>query len=118
MRRAYETAEPVAARLKLPITIIAEIAERNWGELEGKPRGMAVRGVTPPGGEPTADFLKRVLSGFARIDAQVPLIVAHSGVFRMLCNTLEIVQTDGPVGNALPLRFVPLPEGGWKVENV
>lgn len=116
LRRARETAQPVAEALKLPVTIIEEIAERNWGELEGQPRHLAVRGMTPPGGEPTENFAKRVLSGFARIDAQVPLIVAHSGVFRVLCVTLDIVRTEGPIHNALPLRFSPV-SGGWKLEE-
>ena len=115
LTRARETAEPVAQALKLPVTIIDEIAERNWGELEGKPRHLAVRGMTPPGGEPTENFIRRVLAGFARIDTPVPLIVAHSGVFRVLCHTLEIVRTEGPVSNALPLRFAPLPGGGWEL---
>src|SRR5687768_2128817 len=33
LRRARETAEPVAEALALPIILIGEIAERNWGEL-------------------------------------------------------------------------------------
>jgi hypothetical protein len=47
----------------------------------------------------------------------VPLIVAHSGVFRVLCRTLDIVETESPVANAMPLRFVPLADGGWKMEQ-
>jgi probable phosphoglycerate mutase len=117
LRRARETAQPVAEALKLPVTVIEEIAERNWGELEGRPRHLAVRGVTPPGGEPTEDFTQRVLCGFARIETDVPLIVAHSGVFRVLCVTLYIVRTEGPIHNALPLRFSPVPGGGWKLEE-
>ena len=49
------------------------------------------------------------------IDAEVPLIVAHSGVFRVLCRTLAIVETEAPVTNALPLRLEPHPDGGWKL---
>jgi len=45
------------------------------------------------------------------------LVVAHSGVFRVLCHALDIVQTEGPVTNALPLHFTPLAEG-WKLEPV
>ena len=116
LKRARETAEPVAQRLKLPVTIVAELAERNWGALEGAPRATRVRGTTPEGAEPGADFHKRVLEGFAKIEGDVPLIVAHSGIFRVLCRTLEIVEAEGPVTNALPLRFEPLAEGGWKMQ--
>jgi probable phosphoglycerate mutase len=118
LRRARDTATTIAEILKLPVVIVPEIAERNWGELEGKPRGTRVIGTTPEGGERVADFMQRVLNGLSRIDGAVPLIVAHSGVFRVLCRTLEIVETEGPVANALPLRFVPLAGGGWKLEDV
>src|SRR5688572_31196699 len=106
LRRARGTAQPIAEALQLPVTILEEIAERNWGDLEGMPRHTHLRGVKPPGGESTERFLQRVISGLARIDAEVPLIVAHSGVFRVLCRTLDIVETEGPVANALPLKFV------------
>ena len=116
LRRARETAQPIAEALGLPVTILEEIAERNWGDLEGMPRHTQVIGVKPPGAETPERFMQRVLSGFARIDSELPLIVAHSGVFRVLCRTLNIVETEGPVANALPLHFVPLAEGGWKLE--
>lgn len=118
LRRARDTATPIAEILRLPVLIVPEIAERNWGELEGKPRGTRMKGKTPEGGERVEDFMQRVLTGLTRIDGAVPLLVAHSGVFRVLCRTLEIVETEGPVSNALPLRFVPLADGGWKLEDV
>ena len=116
LRRARETAQPIAEALGLPVTILEEIAERNWGALEGMPRGSHVRGIKPPGAESPEAFMRRVLSGFARIDAAMPLIVAHSGVFRVLCRTLNIVEAEGPVANCLPLRFEPV-TNGWKVED-
>jgi broad specificity phosphatase PhoE len=118
LKRARETAEPIAELLKLPLNILDEIAERNWGELEGQPRNAIVRGVTPAGGEETSDFIQRVLSGFGHIADEVPLVVAHSGVFRVLCHTLNIVQAEGPVANCLPLRFVPVGSDGWKIEEL
>jgi hypothetical protein len=33
----------------------------------------------------------------------------------VLCRTLEIVEAEAPVTNALPLRFEPRREGGWKL---
>lgn len=115
LKRARDTAEPIGQRLKLPVTLIPELAERAWGVLEGKPRAARVRGVTPEGAESAQVFQARVLAGLAQIHAEVPLVVAHSGVFRVLCRMLEIVETEGPVTNALPLRLEPLAAGGWKV---
>ena len=71
----------------------------------------------PTGAETTEEFTQRVLCGFAYMDADVPLVVAHSGVFRVLCRTLAIVEAEAPVANAIPLRFVPLSNGDWKVEE-
>jgi hypothetical protein len=62
--------------------------------------------------------MQRVLTGLTRVDSEGPAHRRAFGVFRVLCRTLEIVETEGPVSNALPLRFVPLAEGGWKLEDV
>jgi broad specificity phosphatase PhoE len=114
--RARETAEAVAQALRLPVTIIPEIAERSQGELEGKPSDTRLLGTLPQGYESFEDFTRRVLRGLSQIDTRLPLLVAHLGVFRVLCHTLEIVHTEGSIANALPLRFVPLAAGGWKLE--
>lgn len=112
MRRARDTAAPVAERLGLPVVILPEIAERCWGALEGQPRASRMPGVTPAGAETLEAFTARVLAGLARIDTSVPLVVGHSGVFRVLCRTLSIPERDAPVTNALPLKCVPS-SGTW-----
>jgi probable phosphoglycerate mutase len=116
LRRARDTAAPIAARLKLPVTVIPELDERNWGALEGEPRASRVRGIEPEGSEPVQGFERRVLAGLARIDSPVPLIVSHSGVYRVLCRTLALVETEGPVENCRALRIAPLAAGGWQAE--
>ena len=118
LKRALDTATPIAAALHLPVTVIDELAERNWGVLEGQPRALRTRGVTPEGAETPQAFVDRVLKGLARVSGDAPLIVAHSGTFRVLCRTLEIVEAEAPVTNALPLYFVPLTQGGWRIEPV
>jgi len=108
LRRARETAGCVADALGLPFSIVPELAERHWGELEGRPRGLRVREATPPGGEGLQVFAERTLRGLMQISAApTPLIVAHSGTFRVLCRLLHIAQGDAPVGNSLPLRLMP-----------
>ena len=72
--------------------------------------------MTPAGAESTAAFTERIFSALAQIDGEVPLIVGHSGVFRVLCPTPSTsCKTEAPVTNALPLRFTLLAEG-WKLE--
>jgi probable phosphoglycerate mutase len=115
LRRTRDTAAPIAGILKVPVIVVAELAERKWGVLEGRPRGTRMPGVTPEGAESAEEFTQRVLAGLAKIDTRVPLIVGHSGVFRVLCRALGIVETEAPVTNALPLRLEPHPGGGWKL---
>lgn len=120
LRRARETAECVARVLHLPVTLVPGIAERNFGEWEGKPRSLLVRHETPPGGESHAQFTARVLAGFASIPGgERPLVIAHSGVFRVLCRALGIAAPAAPIDNALPLRLAPPPAPGtpWSLER-
>lgn len=118
LKRARKTAGPIAARFHLPLIILDDLAERRWGALEGRPRSSRVRGVTPARAETPDAFTSRVLEALGCITQTVPLIVAHSGVFRVLCAALDILDVEMPVLNGIPQRFVPLAEGGWQVEQL
>jgi probable phosphoglycerate mutase len=120
LQRSRETAQIVARELALPITAIPELNERNWGELERKPRATRVPGITPPSAEPPQEFMTRVLRGLALIDTALPLIVAHSGVYRVLCRTLRLPEPEEPIGNCTPLRFLPPAPGFsvWHIETI
>lgn len=108
LRRSHDTAEYIAGALALPVNVIPELGERNWGELEGAPRKMRVRGVTPRGAETPEEFVGRVQQGLAKINAQgVPLVVAHSGVFRAVCRMLDLAELEVSVANCRPVRFLP-----------
>jgi 2,3-bisphosphoglycerate-dependent phosphoglycerate mutase len=108
LKRTRDTAECVAAEIGLPVTVIAELSERNWGELEGKPRHLRVWETRPPGGESLEEFAQRTLAGLARIPgSRLPLVVAHSGTFRVLCRALGMPVAEAPVENAYPVRFEP-----------
>ena len=118
LKRALETARCVAEALDLPIVIIPQLAERNWGALEGRPRELRVREAAPPGGEALEEFTRRTLAGLAAIPAGgLPLVVAHSGTFRVLCAHLGI-EARAQVENCCPLRFVPphMAAAPWAVE--
>ena len=118
-RRARDTATIIAGGLALPHTVVPGLAERNWGELEGKPRALRVRGVTPPGAESAEQHISRTRAALAGINARgTPLIVAHSGTFRVLCHLLALNAPVDPIVNCRPARFLP-PEGAsasWMIE--
>jgi probable phosphoglycerate mutase len=116
--RARTTAAHVAEVLHLPVQIVPQIAERSWGELEGTPRALRVPGITPPGGESTEEFHARTLAGLRAIHpSRLPLVVAHSGTFRVLCARLGIAERSTSVENCAPLLFQPQ-AGGWRVVPV
>lgn len=120
LKRARDTAAIVARELALPVIAIAELNERNWGELEGKPRASRIPGTTPPDAEPPQAFVARIMQGLALIDTVLPLIVAHSGAYRVLCRTLRLPEPAQPIANCVPLRFTPPAPGFtvWRVERI
>jgi broad specificity phosphatase PhoE len=107
LRRARDTAAIVAAALGLPHTVLAGLAERNWGTLEAKPQASRGAGETPPGAETVVQFVSRTRAALAEIDVSAtPLIVAHSGTFRVLCRLLAL-DAGEPISNCHPVRFTP-----------
>lgn len=85
MQRCHQTANIVASALGLSVIVVDSLAERNWGELEGRHRSERDPNEDPPGGETHEQFRDRVVRAFAAIDgsAQRPLIVTHSGVIKL-----------------------------------
>ncbi|WP_207901916.1 histidine phosphatase family protein [Rhodovulum euryhalinum] len=119
LRRARDTAQPVAGALGLAPHLLAGLKERGWGALEGGPRSALVRDETPPGGEGPETFHARVAAALAEIDGPPPvLIVAHSGVARVLH---ALIGGDAPYlrpGNGQILLWAPQPRGGWQAQPV
>lgn len=114
LQRARDTAGCVADVLGIEPVIVAELAERNWGTLEGQPRALRVREATPPGGESPDAFRARTLKGLQKIGAsRMPLIVAHSGTFRVLAAWLDLPPQEAPVANSLPLLLSRAADGRW-----
>ena len=119
LKRARETAAIIARALALPHVVIPELAERNWGELEGKPLAQRVHGALPAGAETVEEFVARVRGALARVKAEgVPLVVAHSGTHRVLSRLLRLPESADAVANCRPLRFTPPAGAGgaWTIE--
>ncbi len=120
LRRARETAATIARALVLPHVVVPELAERNWGELEGRSQVLRARGAPPPPGAETAEqFIARTRAALAQVRADgVPLVVAHSGTHRVLCRLLGLAESADPVANCRPIRFSPPSSAGgtWSFE--
>lgn len=119
LRRARDTAATIARALALPHVVVPGLAERNWGELEGKPQVMRVWGAPSPGAETAGEFVARVRGALAQVRADgVPLVVAHSGTHRVLCRLLGLAESADPISNCRPVRFNPpgQKDGAWSLE--
>jgi probable phosphoglycerate mutase len=99
LRRAEMTAEAVARAASAPLARDPDLAERNFGELRGRPYAELgldpfAPGYTPPGGESWETFHARVDRVWARVDAAAHVaggpiavvthgLVCHSVVSRL-----------------------------------
>jgi probable phosphoglycerate mutase len=120
LQRSLATAHCVGEALNLAVVTIAELAERNWGVQEGRPRAKRERAGRPPGGESLEEFTRRTLAGLAKVArSRLPLIVAHSGTFRVICAQLKI-QAESQLANCCPVRFQPpgAPGATWTIAAV
>ena len=118
--RASETARIVAARVGLDVTVVDGLKERSWGVLEGHGHWEKPWLSTPEGSETLEIFSARVLEGLQILrTARTPaLVVAHSGICRVLRRHLGIDDGEGPVPHGVPLRFEPLARGEWREDVV
>lgn len=111
LARARESAEVIAKRLGLAVTLDASLRERSYGELEGRPDSFLTRensgiadGVivdvdaAPPNGESIKELNERVTAALERLAAQHPgetiIVVTHGGLIR----TLRAAQSPSMLG--------------------
>jgi probable phosphoglycerate mutase len=130
LRRAVQTAAPVAARLAVPVRIEPRLRERGFGVAEGQPADRArpaELGVTsgvvtdpdaaPAGGESIRQLYERVAGLLEDLLASTPdsriVLVTHGGVVRVIQALVAGLGPAGmpwpPVGNGSVLE-IPVPE--------
>jgi len=105
LQRAADTAAILAARLDAgPVVVDGRLRETDVGpwqgltalEIEARWPGFLAVGERPPGFEPEAAVLERVVAGLedvaAATDGQLAIVVSHAGVLRALrrhCGALD-----------------------------
>jgi alpha-ribazole phosphatase len=101
--RAIQTAKIVAEGINKPMQIVPELAERNWGELSGKPwaeieiylKDLSLedrRNFVPPGGESWRQMDERLESFLTKLKSetyQVAAVITHEGALRALVPILK-----------------------------
>jgi broad specificity phosphatase PhoE len=140
MRRAIETATPIASACGLPLQIEPQLHERRVGALSGTPFGDTngpwpqtlrrwMAGETsyaPPGSESFDEIHGRTLPVWQRLTTAYAdrclVIVAHGVVCKVLL--LSVLpglsardwESVGPIRNASVIRL-ELSEGGWWLDD-
>lgn len=103
LRRAMQTAEPVAQRLGLPIIPAPEFRETNNGELAGMKHELACQRYpglywntldweqSYPGGESPKNFYERVKAGWEELQKQEgdTMLVTHGGVINVILSIIS-----------------------------
>jgi probable phosphoglycerate mutase len=113
LRRAMQTAEPVAASTGAPLRQAEAFLDRDYGAWNGRPQAEAERAHgcldAAPGVEPRAAFQRRVLAGLGAAAAahagRAFAVVAHEAVNRTLLALL-----DGRLGDP---DLLPQRTGCW-----
>ncbi len=118
LQRAQRTAHLAVPRHEA--LILPGLNERHWGVLEGAPLAQLLPyASTPQGGESWDEFSQRVLDALNGLlqEYPLPLVVAHSGVYRVIRNAIT-GSPDGPrVENARPVRVSPRDaDDGWDLQ--
>ncbi|WP_422367429.1 histidine phosphatase family protein [Pelagibius sp.] len=119
LKRARQTAAIIAERTGHRVADpIIDLMERRWGEAEGRPRAEKVEHPLPLGAEPLDQFRARTFSGLREATelGQV-LIVAHSGIYRVIAQKLGLLPQLVKLPNAQPVIISPSAgSASWQVD--
>jgi probable phosphoglycerate mutase len=113
LRRAVQTAEPVAASTGAPLRQAKAFLDRDYGPWNGRPQAEAERAHgsldAAPGVEARPAFQRRVLAGLRTVAAEHAgrafAVVAHDAVNRTL-----LALVDGRLGDP---ELIPQRTGCW-----
>lgn len=109
LSRAKETAQIIAEHLGVAVVTMPALAERYWGELEGRAFPADLRRETVPGGEDLICFYRRVALAMDQVLARegggLPLVVAHAGTGQAIQHYYGLSPDEGMAANAQPYKI-------------
>lgn len=109
LKRAWMTASIVSVLTGVPVHALPDLMERHWGKYQGRRKAHRPSADNPATAETVEDFRHRVARAMKAIPGPSPvLVVAHSGVFRAICENVGIrIVGRVAVTSGLVLRFEP-----------
>ena len=119
LKRAWQTASIVSVLTGVPAYARPGLMERHWGKFQGFRKALRPAHRNPETVETMEDFRHRVVHAMESIPGPSPvLVVAHSGVFRALCEGVGIpVNSRVTVLSGQVLRMEP-PAGSRKAWRI
>lgn len=122
LKRAWQTAMIVSILTGAPVRPVAGLMERNWGIYEGRAKVERPTSEDPPTVEKMAAFSGRILDAMRSLSGPLPLlIVAHSGVFRVLARHAgQSMDRSISINSAHPVLFDTRHESarGWRISEI
>lgn len=125
LQRAKQTAEIINEELQLPIVVMEEFIERDYGEIEGltiEERLKYFPNSECPSQEKFEVVRERVMSGINRLHElyknQNIIVVAHGGVIKVLLNSLfneEVISRKNGLFNGGMSHIIY--DDGWYVKD-
>ena len=107
LKRAWRTATIIKTLTGTSLYPLPGLMERHWGIYQGRSKSVRPNEVNPDTVESLENFTDRVLTAMASITGPSPvLIVAHSGVFRVLCRHAGLSSSrEISISNEEPIKF-------------
>ncbi len=120
LKRAIATAQVISKFHDIPLFVIEDLKECNWGVAEGLidqswMKHWLLGSQSPEGAEPFGKFQARSISAInnALKKAESPMIVAHTGTYWALTRLIENgCSLQKP--SARPVRFRQRQNGNWE----
>jgi probable phosphoglycerate mutase len=120
LQRAHDTAKIVGEALGVPVEVVTELREANFGVQEGKPMGdwftlWSSGETSPEGGEAFADLCVRAVATMNTVlkTPGLVLVVAHGGFFRAVRAAMGMSPAIR-TANGVPLYCAPHADG-WRL---
>ena len=122
LKRAWHTASILSTLTGVPAHPLPGLMERRWGIYEGRHKNERPALQDPETVESMDDFSQRIVQAMRSITGPVPLlVVAHSGVFRILARLAGLsIDSSTAVDSAQLLLIDPSrgQDGSWHFSEV
>ncbi|BDH62187.1 putative phosphatase PhoE [Lysinibacillus sp. PLM2] len=126
LRRAKQTAEIINGKLNLPLIVMENFIERDYGDVEGltiEERALLYPEKNCINQESVELVSKRVFAGINKLHKLYPeqkiIIVAHGGIIKVLLNSIlkdkdQLQKSGVPNGS---INTIYIENGEWKVKG-